>query len=482
MEPLTALRERGASALPSSLVCAGCGWRLTDDAPLHLRCPAARPGDDIDHLLRRELDPTRLAFPSGGEANPFVRYRTLLHGYHLARARGWSDGDVVARIERLDEAVATVDGHGFRSTPLRTAPALDAALGLRAPGGVLVKDETGNVSGSHKARHLFGTLLSLELAGEPHDRPLAVASCGNAALAAAVVARAAERRLRVFIPTDADPLVVARLSALGAEVEICPRKPGGIGDPTYQRLLEVVDEGAIAFTCQGNLNGLAIEGGETLGYELVDDLRAAGRGLDHIVVQVGGGALASSLAQALAEAHTLGALPALPRIHTVQTRAAFPLERAYRHVVALLVERLQLPDGTPATLQRALAGEGARRELAWVARHRSDFMWPWETEPHSIAGGILDDETYDWLAVVTAMLETGGEPVVVDEATLAAANHLAVEGTGIDVDPTGSSGLAGLMALLRQERIGPQETVAVLFTGIRRRTAAAPASTTTATE
>ena len=42
--------------------------------------------------------------------------------------------------------------------------------------------------------------------------------------------------------------------------------------------------------------------------------------------------------------------------------------------------------------------------LAWAARHRSAFMWPWETEPHSVADGILDDETYDWLAVVRGML------------------------------------------------------------------------------
>ena len=45
----------------------------------------------------------------------------------------------------------------------------------------------------------------------PARAPLAIASCGNAALAAAVVARAADRRLRVFIPPDADPAVVARL-------------------------------------------------------------------------------------------------------------------------------------------------------------------------------------------------------------------------------------------------------------------------------
>ncbi len=52
-------------------------------------------------------------------------------------------------------------------------------------------------------------------------------------------------------------------------------------------------------------------------------------------------------------------------------------------------------------------------------------MWPWETEPVSLAHGILDDETYDWLAVVRAMLLTGGRSVVVDEDTIEAANQLA---------------------------------------------------------
>ena len=74
-------------------------------------------------------------------------------------------------------------------------------------------------------------------------------------------------------------------------------------------------------------------------------------------------------------------------------------------------------------------------------------MWPWEQEPHSVAHGILDDETYDWLAVVEGMLATGGSPLVVGEQTLAHANALAREATGIDVDPTGSAGLAGLLAL-----------------------------------
>ena len=100
--------------------------------------------------------------------------------------------------------------------------------------------------------------------------------------------------------------------------------------------------------------------------------------------------------------------------------------------------------------------------------HRSEFMRPWETEPRSVAHGILDDETYDWLAVVEAMYASGGGPAVVGEATLTRANELAVEATGIPVDPTGSAGLAGLLGLVEDGSVRPDEKVAVLFTGVDR--------------
>jgi threonine synthase len=95
-------------------------------------------------------------------------------------------------------------------------------------------------------------------------------------------------------------------------------------------------------------------------------------------------------------------------------------------------------------------------------------MWPWEHQPKSIAHGILDDETYDWLAVVKGMLETGGSPITVGEETLLEANDLGRSATGIDVDHTGSAGLAGLMQLGRSGSVGAQERIAVLFTGVRR--------------
>jgi threonine synthase len=351
-----------------------------------------------------------------------------------------------------------VDGHGFRVTPFARSAALSERLGLSERGGVWVKDETGNVSGSHKARHLFGSLVELEVGGSETgsvtgDAPLAIASCGNAALAAAVVARAAGRRLLVFIPPEADEAVVTRLRALGAELEVCERQPGVAGDPTYLRLLDAIAAGAAPFTCQGNLNAFAVEGGETLGLEMA---AAVGRPdgparIDRVVIQVGGGAFASSIMAGFENAPAAGMAIPLPRFDTVQTQGAFPLARAHERVAA-----------------RVAAGERVDVALAYAAHHRAEFMWPWEEAPHSIAHGILDDETYDWQAVVRGMLLTGGTPIVVDEPTLEEANSLARAATGISVDHTGSSGLAGLLHLARTGALDPDETVVVVFSGVQR--------------
>ena len=437
----------------SRLVCRGCGWTAAADAPYPFRCANARPGDGVDHVLRRTLDPSDLAFPAAGtEPNPFLRYRSLLHPYQVARAAGLADGEFCALVRSLDAGVATVWGHGFEVTPFARADSLSDDLGFSETGGVWIKDETGNVSGSHKARHLFEVLLQLELAerlgwADPSREPeLAIASCGNAALAAAVLAAAAGRPLTVFVPVDGDEAVLSRLESLGARIVTCARSPHVSGDPTYLALLEALDRGALPFTCQGNLNALAVEGGTTLGYELVEQLGATATTLDRLIVQVGGGALASACYEALADAHALGRLARLPRIDTVQTESAAPLRRAYE-----LVEK-----------------QGGRAALELAARDRASFMWPWETTPASIAHGILDDETYDWLAVVEAMLTTGGSPVVVGEEALAGAHALAHLATGVDVDPTGSAGLAGLMSLRAAGEIGDGERVAVLFTGVTR--------------
>ena len=175
-----------------------------------------------------------------------------------------------------------MDGHGFRATPFFRSPELSEALAFAAAGGVWVKDETGNVSGSHKGRHLMGVLIHLAvmercgLLDPARRRELAIASCGNAALAAAVVARAGGWGLTVFVPPDADPRSdppAAR--APGRTWSPARASPALLGDPPYLRLRQELARGALPFTTQGPENGLAIEGGQTLGLRARDGSVAA---------------------------------------------------------------------------------------------------------------------------------------------------------------------------------------------------------------
>ena len=215
--------------MPSRLVCAGCGWEPPEGTRYPFRC--ARSGtDDVDHVLEHRLA-RAAALDRGDDANPFVRHRECLYAWHAARARGIGDRAFVDLVRRLDDRIAAVDGHGFRATPFERSTALSQRTGLE----VWVKDETGNVSGSHKARHLMGILLYLAVVegsdGKPLP-PLAIASCGNAALAAAVLARAASRALQVFVPPDAEPAVLERLHALAsAPPPTCTTSSSNCGAP-----------------------------------------------------------------------------------------------------------------------------------------------------------------------------------------------------------------------------------------------------------
>lgn len=369
--------------------------------------------------------------------NPFIRYRQRLDSYRRAIEHGWSDQRFAQLVNQIDEAIASVDGHGFETTPV-------TAYGQLHPGDdqVWVKDDTNIVGGSHKARHLFGVALAEAVDGTGTGE-LAIASCGNAAIAASVIALAIGRPLRVFIPTWADQAIVDILRTNRAQIEICPRHPDEEGDPTYLRFMEAISTGSTPFSVQSTATPTTLDGGRTMGWELADQLVEAGvTGELGLFVQVGGGALAAATWQGLSEGlgHHSNIRPVL---FAVQTQACAPLARAWEQLINEI-------------------GPDPAARLAAASANPDIYMRPWGPIGPSEATGILDDETYDWLPILAGMLESNGEPIVVDETTVVAANQRARAITHIDVEPTGTAGYAGLLATRRPGQ------AAVLFTGVTR--------------
>ncbi|MEO6571172.1 MAG: PLP-dependent lyase/thiolase [Ilumatobacteraceae bacterium] len=397
--------------------CAVCGTEVGVGVPFAWQCPNASI-DDPHHVLLLVDDGT---VPGAlDDPNPFIRFGPRLAWWAFARSNGMSDADCAA----LTREVAG----GFDITPFARSDGLSDRLDL----DVWVKDETGNVAGSHKARHLVGILLHLRAAEElgrlPARPPLAIASCGNAALAAAELAQRVDWPLDVFVPTWMDAGFARRLDAAGAITHRSERRADDpAGDPAMLRFREARLGGSIPFTVQGPENALALDGGRTIGWEIAEQAELAGVRLDRVVVQVGGGAFATCLGAGLGRS---------TRLDAVQTEGCAPLAAAW--------ERAAVID---------------HPERYW-----SQVMRPWP-DPHSAADGILDDETYDWIAVVEAMVESGGQPVVAAESDVLQANEMA-RGAGFTVSVTGSAGLAGVLASRTDLHDGSH--VAVVMSGVAR--------------
>jgi len=409
----------------------------------------------------------------------FELHVEALDSHRAAVSNGLSTNGVITMIRSLDAAVAAVDGHGFEPTPAAIQAELADAIGLESE--LWVKDETHNVSGSHKGRHLFGVALRRmvdEAVGRSAEGRFAIASCGNAALAASVVARALDHPIDVFVPTWADAGVTDMIESLGGNVVRCEREPGTSGDPTHRAMVAAVGDGGVAFSCQGTDTPSTIDGGRTLGWEFVDSLidhdGNAPTRLDRLVIQVGGGALASSTVLALASDVGAERLQAMPTIHPVQPVGNHPFVRAWDLVVAELLDSSSAAGvaanraGAAAELGR-LDGAATRAVMSRVSSRPDSYMWPWDDEPVSYASGILDDITYDWLSILEATLVTGGWPVLPSEDQFRRAHWLGHAHTEINVCPTGASGLAGLLALVDAASIPTaNERVGLLFTGAMR--------------
>lgn len=462
------------------LRCRGCSTSIDPLDPLTggpnagFRCPNAARAPKIDHVMQWEPTSAGVnSWPNDASINPFVRYRTLHHSYWLARARGITDQAYIDRVGRIDRAIAAVDGTGFVITPFERSDVASTTLGVE----VWAKHETGNVAGSHKARHLMGLAIHLDIEKVSITTRLAIASCGNAALAASTIAKAVRRPIDVFVPSTAKPSVLHRLNELGARVTATERTSSSpAGDPCVHAFHDALAGGGLPFCCQGNENGLTIDGGTTLGHELADQLSVNGLRPTKLLIHTGGGAFGTSVTRGLGHAVLLGQMAGLPAVFCVQPDACPPLRRAWAAVAnralnalgddlraddianvssdAQVAARLVLPD----------AQEALTAALQYAVLNRASHMWAWDEPGPTVAGGIVDDETYDWFSLVGVMLCTGGFPIVVDDRLLIEANQLSES----DADETGTAGLAGALALKEANSLSDTDCIVTVFSGIRR--------------
>ena len=422
----------------SGFTCATCAEKVSVDTFAPWRCPNEK--GDRHHVLLIDENNQHVV---ESHHNPFIAFRRNMMWWQFAQARGMSDERAIALVQSVDDEIAKIGGVGFTRTPMLFQSALSDRLSFESPGGVWVKDETHNVGGSQKARHLMSILLHLLVAEELGIAPwadaaarptLAISSCGNAAIAASTLAAAAKWPIDVFIPEWAGGVVVETLTALGARINRCARQSQDPpGDPTVLRFREAVNTGSIPFSVQGPENALCLDGGRTIGWEMAQQFAQENiAALDAVFVQVGGGAFAASVSRGLSEAGINAPLVA------VQTEGCAPLSRAWNTAQS---------DANPA-------------------QHWTKHMWAWENEPVSLADGILDDETYDWVADIAQIQRTSGRVVVASELQVVEASSIAPQTTSIDASPTGTAGVAGLLSI--RAELSNTARVAVVLSGVRR--------------
>jgi threonine dehydratase len=281
-------------------------------------------------------------------------------------------------LARIEEATRVVDPV-FLNTPQFVSEPLGERLGCE----LTVKVETLNPIRSFKGR---GTDFLLHRAGA--TEPLVCASAGNFGQGLAYAARGRGVPLTVFAAETANPLKVARMRALGAEV----RLEGADFDGAKAAARAFAERQGLRFVEDGREPEIA-EGAGTIGLELS---RLAGR-LDAVLVPLGNGALLAGVGAWL-KAHA-------PTVEVLGVCAASApaMERSWRS----------------GTLQVTESAE-------------------------TIADGIAVR-----LPVPEALADLRGrvdDVLLVDEGDMVRAMRLVFQEMGVVVEPAGVVGVAALLA------------------------------------
>ncbi|HXF71832.1 MAG TPA: threonine/serine dehydratase [Actinomycetota bacterium] len=179
---------------------------------------------------------------------------------------------------QIDEAAARI------AASVRRTPTLELEHGaFGVPGRLVLKLEQLQHTGSFKVRGAFNRLLQAEVG----PAGVVAASGGNHGLAVAYAARALGHRAEIFVPATSPAAKVERIRAAGARVHVVP---GYYAEALAASEERVRETGALAVHAYDQPEVVAGQG--TLGRELAEQAR----GLDAVLVAVGGGGLLAGIA------------------------------------------------------------------------------------------------------------------------------------------------------------------------------------------
>jgi threonine synthase len=303
-------------------------------------------------------------------------------------------------------------GEGF--TPLLPAPRLGAHVGLPK---LFVKDESGNPTGSFKAR---GLAVAISMARVLGATDVCLPSAGNAGSALAAYAARGGLKAHVFVPQDIARVFLMETQAYGAQVETVP---GLITDAG-----RVCAEGALEhgwYECATLKEPYRIEGKKTMGYEIAEQMDW--NLPDAILYPTGGGTGLIGMWKAFAEMEAMGFVGTKrPRLYAVQPEGCAPIVKAF--------------------------SEGLEEAPPWP-----------DAQTH--AHGLRVPKALGDFLILRALRETHGAGVAVSEAEIVQGVKDAAAHEGLFMAPEGGACVAALRKLKASGHLSPDDTVVVFNTG-----------------
>jgi threonine synthase len=372
-----------------------------------------------------KLDCTRCErdFPADSIQNLCTCGAPLFARYDLVRAaKEMRPGQLALRepnMWRYHEVLPVADeservslGEGL--TPLLPAARLGASVGLPR---LLIKDESGNPTGSFKAR---GLSVAITMAKRLGASDVCLPSAGNAGSALAAYAAKAGLRAHVYVPRDIAQLFLMETRAYGAEVQTVD---GLITDAGRICAAAASEHGW--YECATLKEPYRVEGKKTLGYELAEQL---GWTLpDAILYPTGGGTGLIGMWKAFEELETMGFIGAKrPRMYAVQAEGCAPIVSAFA-----------------AGLEAAP---------------------PWENA-HTVAHGLRVPRALGDFLILRALRQSHGAAIAVSDAELIAGVKDAARTEGLFMAPEGGACVAALRRLRQSGHLSPDDSVVLFNTG-----------------